>query len=277
VFGLCLEGESPLVRAVASLYSEERWEPWLGDVRKFGPHVTLRGVFPLREERQAQWIEALRDVASRHAPVTLGPSALTTRFPQGLALSFRTTSDEAERLKHLAADVAEATRPFVRWLPITPFELSEARDAITSNTPDEAKRSELLSTLAKIERRVSEATLPPLPATPEYRLPLLLSVWDADNLREALFRWGDPFVHNFEPHLSLVALAPQGGSDSVSAKLTQAHPELIGQPGEIRAFHLMTESHEKAVIVSEPMPVRGMAVEARRPVWQIEHSITLSR
>jgi len=273
VFLLCRPDESPLIPAVAAFFLEGRWAAWRGDVHRFAPHITLRGVFSPHESRVPLWIAALREVASCHAPISLGSSRVVARFPEGFALGFDTDPDSKNRLQRLATDVAEATRPFIRWLPLMPSELAEARESLSASLNEKS----LHHRLDEVERLVTEGAVPPLPTARPYRLPLLLRLWGDAPRINALYRWGDPFVHEYEPHVSLLALGGRAEQPNLSEEIIgQHHPQLLGQAPQVCELHVMAETPTGTTPVTERSPFNGTLHEARRSLWEIEDSIVLA-
>lgn len=274
VFAACQHDESPFVEMAACLYSHPRWRRWVGDAHKFGPHVTVRGVFELAGA-YSEWARAVTAVACRQAPIPLGSPRLVDRFPAGVAVTYRTSAEAQARLARLVVEIAEVTRPFVGRSQVTADEVAETRAAVRGMGGLADRSSVLLQRLAEVERRVVDATLPPLPTAPEYRLPLLIQLWDRPARRDALLRYGDPLVVDFQAHLTLLTLGPGVPPGDLQVELESRRPGTFDGNDLMLRLYLMAEDPTRTVPVVEHDMLRDRHLYADRPGWRVEQRIPL--
>ena len=278
IFALVEPDDSPLVRSVTSVWADTRWSPFVGDAHKFGPHITLRGVFPVKDRFLPDRSDQIYDLAGRFAPISLGPSRLVRRYPHGVAVGFEPSADEKSRLQKLVLALAELCREYVQWESVTREEVSTCYEQL-STIKDEKERASRLQIVEQIGQGVVDDSLPPLPATPEYRLSLLVDVWEEPSLRSALFNYGDPFVQQFTPHLSVFTLTADDGdrmSNREVANLLAQYDGLAGRNETIATLYVMKETPDRLVEVRERQPASGRIESVARPGWEVDVAIPLT-
>lgn len=240
-----------------------------GDVYKFGVHITLRGVCPVREDYLGEWISKIRSIINDFSSICLEDSKLSLRFPRGIAITFNGTPEAKMELANLAREISFVTKSFIAWEPITSLEINTAiNNLLVSHQNEEIKNK--IKILKEIDIMREAGNLPQLPATPEYRLPLLVALW-SDPYRDALFEVGDPFAINLEPHISILAGVDKSVRlDSLIADLADEFPQFIGQTVLIDKVYIMVENTQRTVLVKESDPWTGVRYQVKRPMWEIE-------
>ena len=252
----------------ASISPHPLWQ-WAGDVHKFGVHITLRGVCSVREEYLDVWLNKIRHIVHDFSAICLEDSKLTPQFPNGIAITFNGTSEAKAGLANLAQAISFATKPFIEWEPITSLEINTAINSLLASRQNEEIKDKI-KILKEIDAMREAGNLSELPATPEYRLPLLVYLW-SDPRRDALFEVGDPFATNLEPHISILSDIDNSVElDSLVADLTYQFPQFIGQSALIDKVYIMVENSQRAVLINEKDPWTGVRYQVKRPVWEIE-------
>ncbi len=294
IFVFAHEINSALFSSIASLYQDfenaflkpisdqsAHFAQWAGDVHKFGVHITLRGVSPVKEERVGEWFTAIREVACQFTQIHLENSRLSTdsRFPCRVKITFDGPDREKLRLADISATLARSVSPMIKWRHVSIFELHEARSILNSMIQyDQKKKKEQLQILDEITSEVKASKLPPMPDTPEYRLPLLVPLWRDKTMKDALFEVGDPFAIHLEPHISIIAAVPPQEKIAMIIKQIEVEfPQLVGQRIQIDQIYAMVENMTSHVLVNEFDPRIRDRKKIQMPRWEIEAAFPLAR
>jgi hypothetical protein len=291
IYAFCQEINSELFRNIASLYLNfekffnpntilssplDQYASWAGDVHKFGVHITLRGVCPIEEEKIGTWFNILRDVAGSYEPIILKKSRLSVGFPCRVIVTFDEPAREKSRLNDFSVSLARAIKPLIRWRHISISEIEEMRLYIDSIQLIESIKKERIKILDEITTELTHRNLPPLPDRPEYRMPLLVSLWRDKKMREALFEVGDPFAVYLEPHISILSSPPsREKAGSIITQMENQFPRLIGQSIQLDRVYGMRENLNSRVPVNERDSRTGILRRVQKPRWEIEASFPI--
>ncbi len=291
IYAFCRETKSELFRNITKIYQDfensfsgailepsAKFAQWAGDVHKFGVHITIRGVCPVREEKIDEWFNIIHDVAGRFDPFILKGSRLSPGFPCRVIVMFDGPAQEKSRLNDFSASLARAVSPLIKLRQLSIPEIEEMRSKINSTTLIEPKKTEQLKILDEITTGVINGNLPSLPDRPEYRLPLLVSLWRDPAAREALFEVGEPFAIYLVPHISiLAAVSSPGKTGNIIKQMENRFPHLIGQYIQLDRVYAVKENMDSLVSVNERDPRTGRLQEVQKPRWEIEATFPIGK
>jgi hypothetical protein len=289
IFAFCNEPGTSLFREIDCLFnlfsaSHQReknnfssdLKRWVGDVLKFGIHISLRGVCQVNESRLGDWHKTIEGACAKSKVIEMNGSRLLELLPHRLALTFQGPREQFNQLNGLAYSLAQNVAPLIRWSRLSQEELDGAWHDIEASSRNQIEKQTYLELLSEIQAEVKSNKLPPLPSVAEYRLPLLLALWGDKKMKRVLLEVGDPYSRYLSPHISLFSAIPNPQNMlEVEEYLQKNHPHLFGQSVTIDRVYSMAEHPSTRIMVREYSPLSGSWQTVSRPAWHIEHSYSL--